>query len=101
MPSIRRRPDGSCPRSTWSAGLDRRGRAGHPRARIGGTRPPVPMDLGVRMLGKLTRVLAGLLFGFMLFIFAAMGLAWVKRRDAVPQSPDADEVDLVATFGPL
>ena len=53
------------------------------------------------MLGTLTRIVAGLFVGFVVFILAAMGLAFVKRRDAVPQAPDADEVDLVATFGPL
>jgi hypothetical protein len=53
------------------------------------------------MLGTLGRLVAGLFVGFLLFIVAAMGLALVKRRDAVPQAPDADEVDLVATFAPL
>jgi len=53
------------------------------------------------MLGSLGRLLAALLFGLFLFVVAAMGLAFLKRRDAVPQEPDADEVDLVASFGPL
>jgi predicted membrane protein len=53
------------------------------------------------MLGSIGRLAAALLFGWFLFVLAAMGLAFVKRRDAVPQEPDADEVDLVASFGPL
>jgi predicted membrane protein len=53
------------------------------------------------MLGMLGRLVAALFIGFVVFILAAMGLAFVKRRDVVPQSPDADEVDLVATFAPL
>jgi hypothetical protein len=53
------------------------------------------------MLGTLGRLVAGLFVGFLLFILAAMGLALAKRRDTVPQAPDADEVDLVATFAPL
>ena len=53
------------------------------------------------MLGNLGRVVAALLFAWFLFVLAAMGLAFVKRRTVVPQEPDADEVDLVASFGPL
>ena len=56
---------------------------------------------GKHMLGKVGRVVAGLLVGWFVFVFVAMGLAFLKRRDAVPQDPDADELDLVATFGPL
>ncbi len=53
------------------------------------------------MLGNLGRVVAAILFAWFLFVLAAMGLAFVKRRAVVPQEPDADEVDLVASFGPL
>jgi predicted membrane protein len=53
------------------------------------------------MLGNLGRVVAAILTAFLVFMLAAMGLAYVKRRDVVPQDPDADEVDLVASFGPL
>ena len=53
------------------------------------------------MLGNLGRLVAALLFGWFVFMLAAMGLAYLKRRDVVPQEPDADEVDLVASFGPL
>jgi len=53
------------------------------------------------MLGNLGRVVAALLFAWFLFVLAAAGLAFVKRRAVVPQEPDADEVDLVASFGQL
>ncbi|MEO5964872.1 MAG: hypothetical protein ABIR11_05350 [Candidatus Limnocylindrales bacterium] len=53
------------------------------------------------MIGKLTRILAAILFGWFLFMLSAMALAAIKRRDVVAQEPDADEVDLVASFGPL
>jgi predicted membrane protein len=53
------------------------------------------------MLGNLGRIVAAILFAWFLFVLAAMGLAFVKRRAVVPQEPDADEVDLVASFGPL
>ena len=57
--------------------------------------------LGVQMLGTLGRLVAAVLFGWFVFVLAAMGLALLKRRDVVPPAPDADEVDLVASFGPL
>ena len=53
------------------------------------------------MLGNLGRLIAALLIGLIVFVLAAMGLAFAKRRDVAPQEPDADEVDLVASFGPL
>lgn len=53
------------------------------------------------MLGNLGRLVAALLIGLFVFVLAAMGLAFAKRREVVPQAPDADEVDLVASFGPL
>jgi predicted membrane protein len=53
------------------------------------------------MLGSLRRLFFALLFGWFLFVLTAMGLAYAKKRDAVPQEPDADEIDLVAAFGPL
>jgi hypothetical protein len=53
------------------------------------------------MLGTLGRILAGLLVGWFIFLFTAMGLAYVKRRRTLPQEPSADEVDLVAAFEPL
>lgn len=53
------------------------------------------------MLGTLARIIGGLLVGWMLFIAAAMGFAWVKRRTVAPADPADDEVDLVANFGPL
>ena len=53
------------------------------------------------MLGSFSRIVIGLLAAWFTFLFAAMALAFLKRRDAVPQEPDADEIDLVASFGPL
>ena len=53
------------------------------------------------MLGSIGRLVAALLFAWFAFVLAAMGLAYVKKRNVVPQEPDADEVDLVAAFGPL
>ena len=53
------------------------------------------------MLGSIGRLVAALLFAWFVFVLAAMGLAFVKKRNVVPQEPDADEVDLVAAFGPL
>jgi predicted membrane protein len=53
------------------------------------------------MLGKIGRIVSFLLLCWFVFLVAALVLAAVKRRDVVPQEPDADEVDLVATFAPL
>ena len=53
------------------------------------------------MLGSIGRLVAALLFAWFAFMIAAMGLAFLKKRQVVPQEPDADEVDLVAAFAPL
>jgi predicted membrane protein len=53
------------------------------------------------MLGKIGRIVSFLLLSWFVFMVSAMVLAALKRREAVPQEPDADEVDLVASFGPL
>ncbi len=53
------------------------------------------------MLGKIGRIVSFLLLSWFVFMVAAMVLAVVKRRDVVAPAPDADEVDLVASFGPL
>jgi len=42
-----------------------------------------------------------LLLGWFAFLFGAMAYAAIKGRNAVEQDPKADEVDLVANFGPL
>jgi hypothetical protein len=53
------------------------------------------------MPARLARAASFILFGWFVFVMGAVAFAKVKGRDAVPQDPDADEVDLVATFGPL
>ncbi len=53
------------------------------------------------MLGRLARVASILLFGWFVFVMGAVIYAKLKGRKAVDQDPAADEVDLVATFGPL
>lgn len=71
-------------------------------ARGSTSRPDETQDRGAHdMLGKVARIGAGILIGWFIFVLVAMGLAFLKRRDAVEQEPDADEVDLVAAFGPL
>jgi hypothetical protein len=53
------------------------------------------------MFKPICRVLRALLLGWFVFVFGALVYAALKRHDAVPQDPAADEVDLVATFGDL
>jgi len=53
------------------------------------------------MLGRIVRVLLLLLFGWIAFIFGAMAYAKVMGRDSTTPEPDADEIDLVATFAPM
>ncbi len=53
------------------------------------------------MPGRLLKLLAILLFGWFVFVFGAVAYAKLFGRASVRQEPDADEVDLVATFGPL
>jgi predicted membrane protein len=53
------------------------------------------------MLGRLFKLLSIFLFAWFVFVFGAVVYARLFGRTPVPQEPDADEVDLVATFGPL
>jgi hypothetical protein len=53
------------------------------------------------MLGRLARAFTLLLFGWAVFIVGAVAYAKVMGRPPTTSDPDADEVDLVATFGPL
>ncbi len=53
------------------------------------------------MLGRLMRLASFLLFGWFLFVFGAMAYARLKGPSPTQPEPDADEIDLVATFGPL
>jgi hypothetical protein len=65
---------------------------GRPAART----PGVPA-----MLGRLFRALSILLLGFVAFVLGAVGYAMVRGRDSTTPEPDADEIDLVTTFGEL
>ena len=65
------------------------------------TRPPARPSQEFLMPGSLGRLLAALVIGWFVFLFAAMGLAFLKKRDAPVPEPEADEVDLVAAFAPL
>ncbi len=47
------------------------------------------------------RALSMLMLGWFVFVIGAAIYAGTKRREAPPADPTADEVDLVANFGPL
>ena len=49
----------------------------------------------------LSRLIGLVVLAFFSFMAGAAVVAYQKRRDAVPQDPKSDEVDLVANFGPL
>ncbi len=53
------------------------------------------------MLGRLFRVLSVVLFGWFVFVLGAVAYAMVRGRDSTTPEPDADEIDLVTTFGEL
>lgn len=53
------------------------------------------------MLGRILRALLLLLFGWIAFILGAVVYAKVMGRDTTTPDPDADEIDLVATFAPI
>jgi hypothetical protein len=53
------------------------------------------------MIRSISRLLGLLILAWFSFVLGAAVYAAAKRRDAVPQDPDADEVDLVANFAPL
>jgi hypothetical protein len=53
------------------------------------------------MLKAIQRAISLLLLGWAAFIAASAIYAIVRRRDAQPVDPAADEVDLVANFSPL
>jgi hypothetical protein len=53
------------------------------------------------MLKPIFRIVSVGLLAWFAFMLGAMAFAALKRRDAVPQDPEADEVALVATFGEL
>jgi len=53
------------------------------------------------MLGRLLKLVSYLLFGWFLFMIGAVIYAKLMGRDSTQPEPDADEIDLVASFGPL
>ena len=53
------------------------------------------------MFRRLFRLVSMLLLGWFAFVVGAVVYAKLMGRIAVPQEPDADEVDLVATFAPF
>jgi predicted membrane protein len=53
------------------------------------------------MLGSLLKVIGLALVAWFTFVIGAAVFAAMKRREAGPVDPAADEVDLVANFGPL
>jgi hypothetical protein len=53
------------------------------------------------MLGRAARAASFLLFGWFVFVIGAVVYAKLMARDATTPELDADEIDLVVTFGPL
>lgn len=53
------------------------------------------------MLGRLLRAFSLLLLGWFVFVLGAVAYAIVRGRDSATPEPDADEIDLVTTFGEL
>jgi len=53
------------------------------------------------MIGRLARVVASLFAALLVFVAGAAVYAKVAGRESTMPEPDADEIDLVATFGPM
>jgi hypothetical protein len=53
------------------------------------------------MLGRLARAASAILFAWFVFVIGAAVYAKLAGRPTTIPEPDADEIDLVATFGPL
>ena len=63
---------------------------------------PAARTTGVpAMLGRLFRVLSVFLLGWFVFVLGAVAYATVRGRQSTTPEPDADEIDLVTTFGEL
>ena len=63
---------------------------------------PAARTTGVpAMLGRLFRVLSVFLLGWFVFVLGAVAYAAMKGRESTTPEPDADEIDLVTTFGEL
>src|SRR4051794_40351707 len=63
--------------------------------------PPAAGTRGFTMIGRLVRVLASLFAALLVFVAGAAVYAKVAGRTSTTPEPDADEIDLVATFGPM
>ena len=66
-----------------------------------GGRPAAHTSGVPAMLGRLFRALLAMLLGFLVFVLGAVVYAAVKGRASTTPEPDADEIDLVTTFGEL
>jgi hypothetical protein len=53
------------------------------------------------MLGRVGRIVSFLFLCWFVFLVSALVLAALKRRDVALPGPDEDEIDLVASFGPV
>jgi hypothetical protein len=53
------------------------------------------------MPGRLLKLVSLLLLGWFAFMFGAVAYAKLFGRPSASDAPDAEEIDLVATFGPL
>ena len=53
------------------------------------------------MVGRITRLFSLLLFGWFAFMIGAAAYAKLAGRPTTLPEPDADEIDLVTTFGPM
>jgi hypothetical protein len=62
--------------------------------------PPVPQGV-LPMSGRLIRLVASLFGALVAFTAAAAVYAKLMGRASTVPEPDADEIDLVATFGPM
>ena len=54
----------------------------------------------MRMFGTILKVVGVVLVAWFTFMIGAAIFAATKRRNVEPADPAADEVDLVASFGP-
>jgi hypothetical protein len=73
-----------------------------PRAMLDGpaaARSPAHSNGVPAMLGRLAKAASFLLFGWFVFVLGAVAYAKLLGRESTHPVPDADELDLVTTFG--